>query len=49
MSGYSEQALAPHRLAVGAGDFLAKPFTADSLLLRVHETLNSTIATEPGH
>jgi two-component system cell cycle sensor histidine kinase/response regulator CckA len=48
MSGFSEQALAPHRLAVGAGDFLAKPFTADNLLLRVHETLASRIATEPG-
>lgn len=45
MSGYSEQALAPHRLDVGTGDFLAKPFTADSLLQRVHDTLTSRIAT----
>jgi PAS domain S-box-containing protein len=47
MSGYSEQALAPHRLAVGTGDFLAKPFTPESLLQQVQETLAARITTEP--
>jgi PAS domain S-box-containing protein len=47
MSGYSEQALAPHRFAVGAGDFLAKPFTSESLLQQIQETLAARITTEP--
>jgi PAS domain S-box-containing protein len=47
MSGYSEQALAPHRLAVGSGDFLAKPFTAESLLQQAQETLAARVTREP--
>jgi len=45
MSGYSEDALARYGVTGSGAGFLQKPFTRESLALKVREVLNSAFAT----